>query len=53
LFLDYQQAAAQVDCGQIATGLNDGKKIQQAIRKARIAAIKLVKDQADPHRADD
>jgi len=35
LFLDYQQAAAQVD------------------RKARIAAIKLVKDQADPHRADD
>jgi len=51
LFLDYQQAAAQVDCGQIAKGLNDGKAIQQAIRKARIDAIKIVKGnikQANP-----
>lgn len=53
LFLDYQRAAAQVDGGQIAEGLSDGKAIQQAIRKARIAAIKLVKDQADPSRAND
>jgi len=51
LFLDYQQAAAQVDGGQIAKGLNDGKAIQQAIRKARIDAIKIIKGnikQANP-----
>ena len=53
LFLKYQQAAAQVDGGQIAAGLDDGKAIQQAIRQARIAAIKQVKDQTDPSRADD
>ena len=51
LFLDYQQAATQVNGGQIAKGLNDGKAIQQAIRKARIDAIKIVKGnikQANP-----
>ena len=53
LFLKYQQAAAQVDGGQIAAGLDDGKAIQQAIRQARIAAINQVKDQTDPSRAND
>lgn len=40
LFLEFQQAADEVDGGKIAQGITDGAEIQKAIRSARIAAIK-------------
>ena len=43
LFLRYQRAANSVDAKSIAEGLEDGHQIQEAIRKARLAAIKTVK----------
>ena len=43
LFLTYQKAANEVDGGKIAQGMTDGTQIQEAIRMARISAIKKVK----------
>ena len=43
LYLRYQQAAKGVNSAAIAAGLEDGKKIQAAIHKARIAAISEIK----------
>lgn len=42
LFIRFQQAAKQVDGGEIAKQYSDGEKIQAAIRKARVAKIKEV-----------
>lgn len=46
LFLRFQQAAKAVNAGEIAKGLSDGVQIQQAIRAARLTAIRNV-DKAD------
>ena len=43
LFLQFQQAAANVNAGELSAGLIDGKAIQKAIRKARTEAINQVK----------
>ena len=43
LFLKYQQAAKAVDAGAIAANYDNSEKIQEAIRLARIAAIKQLK----------
>ena len=45
LYLRYQKAAKDVDAGKIAEGMDDGSKIQAAIRKARISAITAIKKQ--------
>lgn len=46
LFLEFQQAAKAVDAGAIAANYDDPQKIQEAIKAARIVAIKGVdKDQ--------
>ena len=45
LFLRYQKAAREVDASKIAEGMDDGTKIQAAIRKARISAITAIKKQ--------
>jgi len=50
LFMAFQQAAASVNSAQIAAGLSDGSAIQYAIREARVAAIKSVKDAATANR---
>ncbi len=42
-FVEYQQAAKSVDAGSIAKQFESGEEIQQAIRKARLAQIRLVK----------
>lgn len=42
-FLEYQQAAKNVDAGAIAKQFQSGEQIQQAIRKARISKISLIK----------
>ena len=42
LFLQFQQAANSVNGGEIAKGMNDGEKIQAAIRRARLNKIKDV-----------
>ena len=42
LFLEFQQAADSVNGGEIAKGMDDGQKIQAAIRRARLSAIKCV-----------
>jgi len=39
LFLDYQQIAQAVDAKAIAKNIKGGKKIEAAIRKARVAAL--------------
>ena len=44
LFLEFQGAAKAVDAGAIAASFNDSLKIQEAIKAARISAIKQVKD---------
>lgn len=43
LFLRYQQAARDVDAGAIAAQLSSAKDIQEAISRARVAAIAKVK----------
>ena len=42
LFLEFQQAAKAVDAGAIAAEFDDPQRIQEAIRAARIIAIKKV-----------
>ena len=42
LFIRFQQAAKSVNSGEISKGMNDGKKIQDAIRQARIKSVKAV-----------
>lgn len=39
VFLQYQQAASDVDAAQIAAQYSDGEQIQQALRRARVRAI--------------
>lgn len=48
LFLAYQQAAMAVDAGAIASELDSGPAIQDAIRQARIAAIRQLKSERAP-----
>ncbi|MCL4160253.1 UNVERIFIED_CONTAM: hypothetical protein GTU68_037788, partial [Idotea baltica] len=43
LFLDYQQVAKNVDTKAIAANNKGGKKIEDAIKKARVAALKQYK----------
>ena len=43
LFIRLQQAAKSVNSGEIAKGMSDGSAIQNAIRQARINALKAVK----------
>ena len=43
LFIRLQQAAKSVNSGEIAKGVSDGSAIQNAIRQARINALKAVK----------
>ncbi|MFT5571746.1 MAG: tRNA nucleotidyltransferase (CCA-adding enzyme) [Cryomorphaceae bacterium] len=47
LFLKYQQAANSVNGGEIAKGMSDGEQIQTAIQRARLDAIKAVKEAQD------
>ncbi len=43
LFLDYQQAAKNVNASEIAKNMHDGLKIQTAINRERANAIKKIK----------
>lgn len=44
LYIKFQQAAKDVNAGEIASKYSDGEKIQQAIRLARLKKIKSVQD---------
>jgi tRNA nucleotidyltransferase (CCA-adding enzyme) len=43
LYLQYQQAANDIDNAEAVGGLTDGEKIKQAIRRARLEKIRAVK----------
>lgn len=44
LYIKFQQAAKDVNAGEIASKYSDGEEIQQAIRLARLKKIKSVQD---------
>lgn len=45
LYIKFQQAAKDIDAGAIAKKYDDGEKIQQAIRQARLNKIKQVQNE--------
>lgn len=49
LFLQFQQAASQVDSAALAAGQQDGERIRQLIHQARVKAIKLRKKELQQH----